>query len=253
MFRTYLRWAILLAAVPSLGQAADDPGSKFVDIDGVKVHYFDQGKGEPVVLIHGMHSGALLNWKLPGVIDALAKDHRVIAIDLPGHGQSDKPEKEEAYGLKIVDDVLKLMDHLKIEKAHIVGYSLGGMVTVKFLVLHPDRAISGTLGGMGWFRDESLLQKMWDKVPAKGVLTPAAFVKTIGKLAVTEEDVKKIKVPVEVIVGDHDPMKALFVEPLKPVRPDWSVVEIKDAGHINCVMKPQFKEALVEWVKKNSK
>ena len=77
----------------------------------------------------------------------------MIALDLPGHGGSDKPEKPEAYGPQMAEDVVLLMDHLKIKKAHIVGYSLGGMITVKLLTLHPDRVLSATVGGMGWVQD----------------------------------------------------------------------------------------------------
>src|SRR5262249_20076443 len=148
------------------------------------------------------------------------------------------------------DDVVLLLDHLKIKKAHVVGYSLGGMVTVKLLTTHPDRVASALVGGMGWFRDGSALQKVWDVIPARGVITPPAFVRSVGKLAVTEDELKKIAVPVEVIVGDRDPIKGLFVEPLKGVRKDWPVVEIKEAGHLTCPFKDQFKEEVAAWLKK---
>lgn len=238
----------------SVARAADEPKSDTFDAKGVKLHYLTQGKGEPVVLIHGLHSSAQLNWNLPGIVGELAKDHLVIAIDLPGHGKSDKPEKEEAYGLQLVEDIVLLMDHLKVKKAHVVGYSLGGMVAVKFMSKHPDRVLSGTLGGMGWLKDGSALQKVWDKIPAKeDARTPSAFVKSIGQLAVTEDELKKIEVPVKVLVGDRDPVKRLYVEPLKTVRKDWAVSEITDAGHIDCVAKKQFRDELTEWVRKNTK
>ena len=169
--------------------------------------------------------------KLPGIMATLAKDHRVIALDLPGHGTSDKPEKPEAYGVQMVEDVVLLMDHLHIKKAHIVGYSLGGMITAKLMTLHPDRVLSGTLGGMGWLAEGSNNQKMWDRIAEReggGALKMVAG--SMGKLAITEDALKAIKVPVTVIVGDEDPVKWMYVSPLKRVRKDWPVVEIAKAG-----------------------
>ncbi len=233
---------------------ADEPASQTFEAKGVKLHYLIQGRGEPVVLIHGLHSSAELNWQLPGVFGELAKDHQVIALDLPGHGRSDKPTKEDAYGLQVVEDLILLLDHLKIKKAHIVGYSLGGMVAVKLMATHPDRVLSGTVGGMGWFREGSALQKVWARMPARdGARTPTAFVQSIGKLAVTEDELKKIEVPVKVLVGDRDPVKRLYVLPLQQSRKDWPVVEIEDAGHINCILKKQFKDEVAGWVRKNTR
>jgi pimeloyl-ACP methyl ester carboxylesterase len=74
---------------------------------------------------------------------------------------------------------------------------------------------------------------------------------SMGKLAVTEDALKAIKVPVTVIVGDQDPVKRTYVEPLKKVRKDWPVVEIADAGHITCIMKKDFTDAIVRWLEKN--
>src|SRR5208283_1518792 len=105
--------------------------------------YTVAGEGEPVVLIHGWNSSGGVNWALPGTLGLLAKDHKVITLDVRGHGLSDKPTKEEDYGPELVEDVVRLLDHLKIEKAHIVGYSMGGIMTAKFLAKHPDRALSG--------------------------------------------------------------------------------------------------------------
>ena len=245
-------FALLPAVILSRG-LAEEPASQTFDANGVKIHYTVEGKGEPVVLIHGLNASANLNWRLPGIIQELAKDHQVIALDLPGHGRSDKPEKEEAYGTQIVEDIILLMDHLKVKQAHIVGYSLGGMVAVKLLATHPDRALSGTLGGMGWLKEGSRLQRFWEQVPAREGRTPPAFLHGIGKLAVSEEDLKKIRVPVKIFVGDNDPVKRLYVAPLRDVRQDWEVVEIKDAGHINCIAKKEFREGIAQWLRKNTK
>jgi pimeloyl-ACP methyl ester carboxylesterase len=125
------------------------PSPHTFEVDEVNIRYFVEGKGEPVVLIHGLHSSAQMNWMINGVFAGLAKDHQVIALGLPGHGQSDKPVDENAYGTQVVADVVALLDHLNIKRAHVVGYSLGGMVAVQLLVTYPERTLSGTLGGMG--------------------------------------------------------------------------------------------------------
>jgi pimeloyl-ACP methyl ester carboxylesterase len=158
---TCLRSLVIMtvaAHFASLGgaiQATDIPASHTLDVNGVKIHYFVAGKGEPVVLIHGLRSSAMMNWGLPGIFSPLAKDHQVIALDLRGHGQSDKPENEAAYGLEMVEDIARLMDHLHVQKAHILGYSMGGIVALKFLTKHPNRALSAVLGGMGWLKEGS--------------------------------------------------------------------------------------------------
>jgi pimeloyl-ACP methyl ester carboxylesterase len=231
--------------------AADEPTRHAFDAKGVKISYLVQGKGEPVVLIHGLHASAEINWRKPGVMHALAKDHQVIALDLPGHGGSDKPDKDDAYGLRMVDDVILLLDHLKVQKAHVVGYSLGGMIAVKLIARHPDRVVSGVVGGMGCLRDGSRLQKVWEEIPARdGGRTPVACIHGIVKLAVTEEELKGIRVPVVVVVGDRDPVKRMYVAPLRTVRKDWPVVEVEDAGHLSCIFKKQFADAIVSWVGK---
>jgi pimeloyl-ACP methyl ester carboxylesterase len=231
-----------LLAQPIISFAA--PSSQFFDAKGVKIHYLLEGSGEPVVLIHGLDSSARLNWELPGVMDGVAKDHQVVALDLPGFGESDKPTDPAAYGQQWVEDVILLMDHLKIEKAHIVGYSMGGVVALKLISEHPDRVISGTLGGMGWLREGSILQRIWAhmrSLSARGV----------SKLALTEDELKAIHVPVEILVGDHDPMRQLYVAPLQRVRNDWRVIEIQGASHITCIVKTQFAEELEKWLNMN--
>lgn len=232
--------------------AADQPEDRTFDAQGVKLHFLVEGEGEPVVLIHGLHSSAEINWRKPGIVGALAKDHQVIALDLPGHGRSDKPAREDAYGLALASDVILLLDHLKLKQAHIVGYSLGGMVAMKVTTEHPERVLSLTLGGMGWLREGSRLQDVWERMPAReGGRTPAECIHSIGKLAVTEEEVQKVTVPTTIIVGDRDPVNRLYVTPLRALRKDWPVVEIADAGHLNCIVKPKFSEEVVAWIRKN--
>jgi pimeloyl-ACP methyl ester carboxylesterase len=146
----------------------------------------------------------------------------------------------------MVEDVTRLLDHLKIEKAHIVGYSMGGMIALKFIVLHPDRVRSGMLGGMGWLKSGGVLEKFWEKLPGKdeGRGTPAACLHGLSQLGVTEEEVKAVKVPVSLAAGDHDPCRKLYIEPLVKVRSDWPLTLIEGAGHLTCVAKEPFRDAV---------
>jgi pimeloyl-ACP methyl ester carboxylesterase len=149
----------------------------------------------------------------------------------------------------MVEDVVRLLNHLRIRRAHIVGYSMGGMIAVKLMAKYPERVLSAVVSGMGWLREGSVLQKMWGGMRGRGFGgTPSACVRSLGELAVTEAELKGIRVPVIVIVGDRDPVKRLYVVPLQLVRRDWAVIEIKYAGHLNCIVKKQFKEEIAEWL-----
>ena len=86
-----------------------------------------------------------------GVLPDLARDHREVALDLRGHGASDKPHQPRAYD-EIGLDVIRLLDHLGIERAHVVGYSLGGIIAVKLLTTHPQRFSSAVIGGAAYRR-----------------------------------------------------------------------------------------------------
>ena len=81
------------------------------------------------------------------MFEALAARFRVIALDLRGHGKSGKPHATGEYGRQLALDVVRLLDHLRIAKSHIVGYSLGAHVTAQLLSLHPQRFLTATLGG----------------------------------------------------------------------------------------------------------
>ena len=241
-----------IALRPLLAADASKP-TKF-DSQGVKIKYTVEGEGAPVVLIHGAFSSADMNWRLPGTIKALAAHYQVIALDVRGHGDSDKPDKEDAYGAEMAEDVIRLLDHLKVEKAHIVGYSMGGMIAMKVTTAHPDRVSSLTLGGMGWLREGSRLQEFWEKIPERGRgKTPSACLRSLGQLAVTEKELKEVSVPVSILVGDRDPVKRLYVDPLQRVRNDWPVTVIEGAGHINCIFKSQFQEGLEKALEKQTR
>jgi len=248
--------AVLCTAHGGPARGADQPAVASFSANGVKICYVVQGSGPPVVLIHGWLSSAGINWTLPGTTALLARNYQVIALDMRGHGLSDKPTKEDAYGPELVEDIVRLLDHLQIKKAHIVGYSMGGIVAGNFIVRHPDRVLSGTLGGMGWLKVGGVAQWAFGQIGREDPNAHALATcgRSLSKLALTEAEIKSIQVPVTILVGNQDDLiNKLYVAPLKPVRPDWPVIEINGANHINCIFKPQFREAIAAWLKKNTK
>ena len=82
--------------------------------DGVKIYYEIEGEGPPVVMIHGFSSDLDSGWKETNWVETLRHNYRLILLDYRGHGKSDKPHGDSDYGLKMIDDVIKLMDHLLI-------------------------------------------------------------------------------------------------------------------------------------------
>ncbi|MGA0114612.1 MAG: alpha/beta fold hydrolase [Burkholderiales bacterium] len=135
-----IRYASLLlcfATAPAL--AHED---KYLDANGVKIRYIDTGKGPAIVLLHGGTSN-LESWTSRGVVDNLAQDFRVIAFDARGHGKSDSPHDPAAYGRQQALDVVRILDALKIERAHIIGFSLGSSTVAQLLTLHPERFLTG--------------------------------------------------------------------------------------------------------------
>jgi pimeloyl-ACP methyl ester carboxylesterase len=124
----------------------------FIDSGGVRIHYTEQGRGPAVVLVHEL-DGGIRTWMSSGVFQALARDHRVIALDARGHGLSDKPHDPARYGPEMAADIAHVMDRLSIPRAHIVGYSMGAEILTMLLVGDPARVASATLvAGAGRFR-----------------------------------------------------------------------------------------------------
>jgi pimeloyl-ACP methyl ester carboxylesterase len=132
-----------LAAIGLVQQpAVQAPPDQFFDSAGVRIRYVEQGSGTPIVLMHGYTGTADRHFLANGVFANLARDYRVIAMDLRGHGKSGKPHAPTAYGEEMARDVGRLLDRLKIQRAHVAGYSLGAFVAARFAVLHPERLLS---------------------------------------------------------------------------------------------------------------
>ncbi len=256
---------------------------RFFDSGGVGLRFVEQGAGEPVILLHGF-AGSLQMWA--GMIPSLAEDYRVVALDVRGHGKSAKPHEPEAYGLALVEDVVRLCDHLQIERAHIVGYSMGAMIALKLATTHPDRTLSVVAGGFGW---ADMGSEIWKRLsvdlsgslergegvgPLMEYLTPAGRpkpspeeLKIMNQLLLATNDVQALaaaargfrslelgepslresKVAVLAIVGEIDPLRA-DVERLRGVLPDLEVIVVQGGDHVSTLFAPRFREGVQEFL-----
>jgi pimeloyl-ACP methyl ester carboxylesterase len=117
----------------------------------VEIAYLDEGEGDPIVLVHGFASSKNVNWVYPTWVSELKKaGRRVIALDNRGHGDSGKLYDPAQYEVALMaGDVIALLDHLRIERADIMGYSLGSRMTAVLAVSQPQRLRSAILGGIG--------------------------------------------------------------------------------------------------------
>jgi pimeloyl-ACP methyl ester carboxylesterase len=148
-----MRQLIVAMGLALASRAIAQTTDKSFNSNGVQIRYVEQGAGEPILLIHGYTRSIETNWLETGVFQDLAKDHRVIAFDLRGHGKSGKPTDPAAYGSDMVQDAIRILDHLGIRRAHVVGYSLGAIITAKLLTTNPDRFLTATLGGHAGYRN----------------------------------------------------------------------------------------------------
>ena len=150
--RLPLRWQAIACGIAGLAVALFAQGASaqntnqwrlaeapdlFFSVGEQRLRYRDIGRGDPVVLIHGRSRTLDDNW--PWMADSLATTYRVIAFDQRGHGKSTKPESRGDYGIALARDVVALLDHLTLERAHLVGFSLGAVVAANVAVHYGNR------------------------------------------------------------------------------------------------------------------
>lgn len=143
--RRPLTFALLLAlAAPATAQQ-----DELFDSNGTKIRYVTVGSGEAVVLLHGwMGDSSFWGRNMRGETQLKSMPgFQGIAMDCRGHGESDKPHEVEKYGPEMAADVVRLLDHLKVEKAHFIGYSSGAFILGKVAAMHPDRVLSIVYAG----------------------------------------------------------------------------------------------------------
>jgi pimeloyl-ACP methyl ester carboxylesterase len=262
----------------------------FFDSRGMRIHYIDQGTGEPIVLVHGQ-GGSIEDWVSAGILQNLARDHRVIALDCRGHGMSGKPHEPKQYGREMALDIVRLLDHLGIPQAHIIGYSMGAQLTGLLLTLQPDRILTATLGGgTGRFewtsRDDQIAEQEaleYEKYgisptlmhevspPNTPLLTDdeikkrseaalanpdldrfasAALTRFRHDQAITPAQVVAVRVPSLGIVGSMDPALSLFRD-LNKLRPAMKLIVIDGATHASTITRPEFLAAVRKFIDSN--
>jgi pimeloyl-ACP methyl ester carboxylesterase len=282
---------LLIAALVALAPAslAQTIAAQSFDSNGVQISYADRGRGVPVVLIHGFTGTYARHWEGPGVMQALeTAGYRVVAMDCRGHGQSGKPADPAKYGMEMVADVLRLLDHLKIERAHVVGYSMGGAIANQLLVRNPERLLTVTLLGAGWAGDDlteltAMMNAMADGFERRDASVLVRLVNSSATAQPSEQEIaamnaalfarndpqalsavartlpalmkvpadrlRKTTLPVLALIGDQDLSNLESVRRMKGIMPRLEVVELPGATHASSV-RPSA-EPLVAFLNKH--
>jgi pimeloyl-ACP methyl ester carboxylesterase len=247
----------------------------FTTTDGMKLHYAKLGKtGSPVILIHGS-GGAARTWLENGVAQALAKNHIVIVANMRGHGLSQGPRDGD-----MPLDVIELMDQLKIERAHIHGFSMGGSILAQLMARVPQRIITAVFGGSGVREPEDLAAKV--PPDAKGTDPDTAKIRALYTLRQeerakldeehrkqgltgpepgarpgpgrTELDLTKITFPVLAIVGEFDSPNARTHRLWRELR-NFQIIRLPGKEHLTSVypgtIPKEYIEGLVRFIDAN--
>lgn len=193
--------SFLLAVTLAMAQPSPAPPDQFFDAGGIRLRYVEQGQGPAIVMMHGYTGTLDRHFINNGVFANLAKDHRAIAFDLRGHGKSSKPYEPSAYGEPMAGDVVRLLDHLKIERAHVIGYSLGAMIAGRLATMHPERLRSVAYVGQlpmreippefANFADESVKELEGD-LPFRSL---ALALQPPGSKPLTDDEIRKMVAP----------------------------------------------------------
>jgi pimeloyl-ACP methyl ester carboxylesterase len=242
-----------------------------VSTDGTHIAYDVTGEGKPVLLIHGFASSREQNWKSTGWVDRLVREnYRVVSFDLRGHGHSDKPYSPDAYGDRMIDDILVVMHASGIEDAFVMGYSMGAMLAIRFLMLHPERVRRVVAAGVGenYFGE----QQAWQEKVAAAVLTEdpstiaddeARRFRIFGgqrgkdrialaacmrapRHAYSPADLKASQRPVLVVAGENDPLVGSPVA-LAGAFADGRAVILPNKDHMTAVGDPAYKRAVLNF------
>ncbi len=141
--------------------AQQRPTTGYAPVNGLKMYYEIHGRGEPMVLLHGGFMTITNNWD--GWIGDLSRSRQVIAVEMQGHGRT-RDIARDITGENLADDVSALLKYLKIPRADIVGYSMGGGVALQFAVRHPDQARKVVVLSFP-FRRDGMVKEAQDAMP----------------------------------------------------------------------------------------
>lgn len=255
------RWKTLPPTPPPV--AGETPGR--VNVDGISLYYATIGAGPPVVLLHG----GLANSDYWGnQVRALAPHHEVILVDSRGHGRSTRDADPFGYDL-MADDVVGLLDHLKIARADIVGWSDGGILGLDLAMRHPDRvhkvfafAANSVTSGVEPDVEKNptfarFIARAGDEYrrlsPTPGQYD--AFVAQIGHMWDSQPNwsdaqLKSIKAPVEIADGDHDEaIKRAHTEYLAATIPGAGLLILPNTSHFAFLQDPAlFNAAMLDFL-----
>ncbi|KTB59678.1 alpha/beta hydrolase [Pseudomonas allii] len=236
--------------------------SGYAAVNGIKVYYTRTGHGSPVVLLHG----GLSNSDYWGnQVKALAARHTVISIDSRGHGRSSRDDKPYGYDL-MADDVVAVLDHLKIPRADIVGWSDGAIIGIDLALRHPDRLgkvfafaantqTAGVKDGVEKNPTFAAFIERAGKEYARLSPTPKeydAFVEQISHMWAsqpnwTDAQLQSIKTPILIADGDHDEaIKREHTEYMAATIPGAGLLILPNTSHFAFLQDPAlFNAALL--------
>jgi pimeloyl-ACP methyl ester carboxylesterase len=238
----------------------------------VEIAYLDEGEGEPIVLVHGFASSKEVNWVNTAWVTTLTRvGRRVIALDDRGHGQSSKLYDPADYHTALMaDDVAALMNHLSIERADVMGYSMGARITSYLALNHPERVRSAILGGLGIHLVDGVglpmsIAEALEAPSLADVTDPmgrtfrafadqtksdrkalAACIRG-SRQTLTREEAAKIGIPVLVAVGTKDPVAGSAHE-LAALIPAARALDIPDRDHMLAVGDKVYKAGVLEFL-----
>jgi len=169
--------------------AQEKPTTGYAPVNGLKMYYEVHGSGDPVVLLHGAFMTITNNWN--GWIGELAKTRKVIAVEMQGHGRTADIDRD-ITNENLADDVAALLEQLKIPRADLIGYSMGGAVAMQCAIRHPDK-VRKVVVISSMFRRDGMVEEARDAIPN---LTADAFKDTpieaeYKKLSPTPDDFPK--------------------------------------------------------------
>lgn len=241
--------------------------------ESIQIAYEVVGEGAPIVLVHGFASSRLTNWRSPGWYGALtAAGRQVIALDVRGHGESSKPHRQSDYDEgELALDVVRLLDHLGHAKADVMGYSMGGFITMR--VLHDfqgrvRRAVIAGLGdnyyGRGVVESEAIAAALraddaatvTDAVPrqfrlfaeqGRNDLEALALCMTRPRLVFDEAELRHLSVPALIVVGEKDTITGGSAMLARAI-PGAQVTIIAGRDHMSTVGDKAFKAAVLEFL-----
>jgi pimeloyl-ACP methyl ester carboxylesterase len=238
----------------------------------VEIAYLDEGEGPPIVLVHGFASTKDVNWVYPTWVSLLRQSgRRVIALDHRGHGASTKLYDPEDYHIgTMMGDVRALLDHLKIERADVMGYSLGSRITALLALHAPERVRSAVLGGLGTTLvagggpGESVARALEAESPDEitdrmGKMFRAFADQTRSdrralaaclrgsRRLMAREEAARIRVPLLIAVGTKDDIAGSAHE-LASIIPASQVLDIPGRDHMRAVGDKVYKQGVVEFL-----